>query len=230
MCRSAKVSVKVKLADFLGKDFDIPDYEGLEEANSFDHPDMPVMIDAGKHTIALASWGLIPEWVSTEDSAKRLADACRNARAEDIFEKPSYAPYVLRQRCLMFIEGFYEHQWQDAKGKKKKPFFVEPKDGSLFAAGGLYTVWHHPQHGHKHTTCTMITTAANPLMAEIHNSRQRQPLFVDRNRWADWLNASLSQREVQGLMTVYPDTNMRASEILPPKAVKEAASLQGSLF
>ena len=44
--------------------------------------------------------------------------------------------------------------------------------------GGLWAEWIGPESGRAFHSFTIITVDANPLMAEIHNSKKRMPLII----------------------------------------------------
>ena len=65
-----------------------------------------IVLDHFQPTVKLMRWGLIPSWAPDES----IGDKLINARAETIFEKPSFRKPMERQRCLIPADGFYE--WQ----------------------------------------------------------------------------------------------------------------------
>ena len=96
-----------------------------------------------------------------------------NARAETLAERPAYRSAFERFRCLIPADGFYE--WQPIPGEsRKQPFHITRADGELFAFAGLWSVWHRGEP-EELRTCTIITTAANALIAPIHD---RMPVIL----------------------------------------------------
>jgi putative SOS response-associated peptidase YedK len=65
-----------------------------------------IVLDHFHPVLKLMRWGLIPSWAKDES----IGDKLINARAETIFEKPSFRKPLERQRCLIPADGFYE--WQ----------------------------------------------------------------------------------------------------------------------
>ncbi|GAA4120655.1 SOS response-associated peptidase [Knoellia locipacati] len=146
--------------------------------------------------LRLLTWGLVPSWSKDPKAGVRMI----NARAESVLEKPAYAKAAARRRCLVPARGWYE--WQasptatDAKGKPlKQPFFTERGDGASCAFAGLYEFWRDPAVSDNDdpaawlTTFTIITTEAEPGLDRIHD---RQPLVLDPEQWADWLDPELT--------------------------------------
>lgn len=54
------------------------------------------------------------------------------------------------------------------KAKCKQPMRILKKEVGIFSLTGLYDTWVDPE-GKKISTCTIITTDPNSLMADIHN-------------------------------------------------------------
>jgi putative SOS response-associated peptidase YedK len=95
-----------------------------------------------------------------------------NARAETILEKSTFRHGIASNRCLLPARGFYE--WD---GKKEKVSFFMTGKKTFFLAG-CFDVF----QGQKRFT--LITTAANESMIQIHD---RMPLIITLNTAKDWL-------------------------------------------
>lgn len=126
----------------------------------------------------LLRWGFVPHW------AKRPAAGARmiNARAETLAQKPAYRDALARFRCLIPADGFYE--WQAQAGKRRQPFHITRADREPFAFAGLWSVWHRGCDDELRTL-TIITTAANPLIARVHD---RMPVILTPDAEALWLD------------------------------------------
>jgi len=145
--------------------------------------------------LRLLTWGLVPSWAQDIKVGLRMT----NARAESLLGKSSFGRAAAVRRCLVPADGWYE--WQvsptavDAKGKpRKQPFFIHRSDGAPLAMAGLYEFWRDkalPEDDPDAwlTTYCIITTAAEPGLDRIHD---RQPLVLEREDWADWLDPRLS--------------------------------------
>lgn len=130
--------------------------------------------------IALLRWGLIPSWSKDPATGNRLI----NARAETAREKPSFRNAFRRHRCLIPTSGFYEWQRQE---RGKQPYFIRMRNGHPFAFAGLWDRWERPDEGAVET-CTILTTAANDVLAPIHD---RMPVIVPPGEYDRWLDPSL---------------------------------------
>lgn len=155
-------------------------YQGIY--NGFTYPETPVIIDKNPEYINNYHWGLIPNW-SKDDAIKAYT---LNARIETLKEKVSFKN-AIQNRCLILADGFYEWQWLDEKGKKKQKHLITLKNDDLFAFAGIYSVWINKITGEIRDTYSIVTTEANELMSEIHNSKQRMPVILTEEREKDWL-------------------------------------------
>ena len=184
-------------------------YGGYYLASAFLHPRIPVIAQGDPAVIRGYEWGLIPAWARDRQKADELRNYNFNARSETIFEKPSFRQSIQQRRCLILADGFYE--WH-ASGGKKYPFFVYMEGGRLFALGGLYDEWVDKATGEIAKTFSLITTAANPMMAMIHNSRQRMPLVIPEEFERPWLN-DISKEEIIKLLRPYDGPALRARTV-----------------
>jgi putative SOS response-associated peptidase YedK len=125
----------------------------------------------------LLRWGLVPPWAKSPAASAKMI----NARAETVAEKPAYRGAFERFRCLIVADGFYE--WQRAPSGSKQAFHITPADRGPFAFAGLWSIW-RPADGEPIRSCTIITTAANPAIAPLHD---RMPVILERGAEAAWL-------------------------------------------
>ncbi len=152
-----------------------------EEINGFRFPLMPVITQQAPSWIQPLAWGLIPSWAKNDEIKKMTL----NAKIETLQEKPAFKE-VVTQRCLVIANGFYEWQWLDHKGKTRIKYEIGLENDALFAFAGLYAHWVEPNTVALKSTCTILTTAANELMANIHNIKKRMPVILqpkDEPRW-----------------------------------------------
>ena len=150
--------------------------------NGFTHPKVSCITENDPHNVSSLSWGLIPEWSKTEDIKKYTL----NARIETINEKPSFKN---AKRCVIFADGFYEWKWLDPKGRKKQKYLIEYPDSKLFGFAGLYDQWVNKETGEILESCSIVTTAAEGIMKEVHNSKLRMPVTLNIDSKSNWLNS-----------------------------------------
>ena len=160
--------------------------------------------EKGQRVADVAFWGLIPGWVKDPNAFSKPI----NARAETLEEKPTFKAAFRRKRCIVPASGFYE--WK-AEGKVKRPFYIHPTDGDLFAFAGLMEDWQGP-NGEVMVSACIITTEPNELMAGIHN---RMPVILPRETWPLWLDPAAQTREVKPLLVPYAADRMAAHPVGP---------------
>lgn len=179
-------------------------------ASSFDLPNLPVITNDQPQQIQLFTWGLIPFWVKDQKTADEVRLKTMNARAESIFEKPSFRHAAEQHHCLVLANGFFE--WQEYQGKNY-PYYIRLKNHEPFAMAGLWDRWRNPVTSEMLETYTVITTAANPLMEKIHNKKKRMPVILPKDRERDWISASLAKQERSALLAPYDEGLMEAFTI-----------------
>lgn len=173
---------------------------------------VPVVFDTrdGERVVELMRWGLVPHWAKDASIGNRL----NNARAESVADKPSFRQALRRRRCIVPASGFYE--WQAlpaAVGGGKQPWYISPKDGPWFAFAGLFEAWRPKpvagaEPGDWLLTCCIVTTAANALMAPIHD---RMPVILAPERWNEWLSREPGDpAELAPLLQPAPADTMQA--------------------
>lgn len=158
----------------------------------------------------LVRWGLIPHWAKDPAIGLKL----NNARGESVAEKPSFRDSFKRHRCLIPANGFYEWQAVTADGKsRKQPWYIHPvREGEFFAMAGLLAAWTSPEGATIVSTC-VITTAANELMAPIHD---RMPVILPAERFDAWLDPAWRDVEALGRwLAPAPAAGMAAREVSP---------------
>lgn len=153
--------------------------------NGFQFPKTPVIANTETNKIQLYHWGLIPSWAKDYSIRKNTL----NARIETINEKPAFRNYV-NNRCLVLVDGFYEWQWLDEKGKNKQKYLITLPDNEAFAFAGLWSDWMDKTTGEIIKTYTILTTVANELMSRIHNKEKRMPMILTKENEYDWLKGS----------------------------------------
>ncbi|HYP67387.1 MAG TPA: SOS response-associated peptidase [Thiobacillaceae bacterium] len=147
---------------------------------------IPAVRDRGQgRELVLLKWGLIPSWAKDSAIGVKLI----NARAETLADKPAFRSAYLRRRCLIPADAFYE--WKHVAGRKQ-PYCIRMTDHAPFAMAGLWEHWVDP-HGQAVETCTIITTNANTLVAELHD---RMPVILAPGDYARWLARNARAQEL----------------------------------
>ncbi len=158
---------------------DDPHKDWIVNYNGFEHPNTVVVANNQPNKLQLMNWGLIPFWAKD----KSIQNSTLNAKIETLNEKPSFK-YSIDNRCLIYTDGFFEWQWLDDKGKNKQKYILKLIDEVPFAFAGLWNAWTDKSTGELLKTFTILTTEANKLMSEIHNSKKRMPVIVsNETKW-----------------------------------------------
>lgn len=157
-------------------------YQPQESIVGFAFPNTPVILNTTPQLIGVASWGFLPTWAKDESFRKNLL----NAKIETIHELPSFKAAV-NQRCLVIADAFYEWKWLDSKGKQKKKYKIGVAENEAFAMAGIFNNWIDKNSGTQLCTYAIVTTEANDLMSEIHNTKKRMPVVLDKSNEEQWL-------------------------------------------
>jgi len=189
-----------------------PEVLKVYHTTGFDHQDIPVITSDNPEVLQFFTWGLIPAWVRDPIKAEQLSHKTLNARGEEMFEKASYKSAALNRRCLVVVDGFFEHHH---KGSKTFPYFIKPKADITFTMAGLWEEWRYEDL--KRSTCTIVTTEGNTLLSQIHNNPKlkgpRMPLILDKNQEKIWLNEDLDIPEIKDMVKPFPDDFMTAHPV-----------------
>lgn len=219
MCyKVANTATKQQLESLLDAEFDDPQGRNWEPQNAvsgFAHPQLPACLAAEPHRLQLLRWGLVPHWTRDAVQAAELANQTLNARAETLFEKPAFRTAARHNRCVIPVTGFFE--WQTV-GRRKLPYTITPANDSLFLLGGVADTWADPTTGEVHHTFSIVTVPANPLMARIHNTKQRMPLILPRAHVLPWLNPEATPERLVHLLQPFDEANLQAQLLELPEA------------
>ncbi len=167
---------------------ELNDFNPITVCNAFDFPQTPVITNDEPKKIQLFNWGLVPTWSLDTDIRKFTL----NARIETLHEKKSFKD-IIQNRCLIIADGFYEWQWLNKNGSKKEKYLITLPNETLFAFAGLYTQWIDFDDS-LFKSYTIVTTQANEIMSEIHNTKQRMPVILKKKDEKLWLQGETYNR------------------------------------
>lgn len=169
-------------------------HKNYYHSTGFSHEQFAVFTHYEKLNLELCNWGLIPSWVKTELKAEEIRNKTINARGETIFEKPSFKISALKNRCILPLNGFYEHHHRNGK---TYPYFIEKKDKKRLLIGGITNSWINEQTGEIINTFSIVTTKGNSALAKIHNNPKlnepRMPLILDEINCKQWLSGNKNE-------------------------------------
>lgn len=155
--------------------------------------------DGRKKRAGYLRWGLVPYWAKDPKIGYKMI----NARSETAHEKPSFKHLMVRKRCLIIADSFYE--WQQTE-EGKVPQRIQLKDQRLFAFAGLWDKWQ--QNEEVLFTCTILTKEANGFMKDIHH---RMPIILPRAYEDQWIEPQFNHpHEAKAFLDDLPDEPMDA--------------------
>ncbi len=189
----------------------------LHHASGFQHPKLLIYTEEHPWKPEVATWGLIPHWVKDRQQASKYWNNTLNARGETIFEKPSFRDAAREHRCLIYIEGFYEHHHYN---KKTYPFFISRPNQEPLILAGLWNRWQDPDSGEIEATFSIVTTKGNRLLSRIHNNPKlegpRMPLILPEalaDSWLQEIDEKLDEKMILDLVEAYPDEGLQAHTV-----------------
>jgi len=148
-----------------------------------------------------ARWGLVPSWWTKP--LKDIKWGTFNARSETAAEKPFFRGAYRHGRCLVPMSGFYE--WRTLGPKEKQPYAIGLGNVRWFCCAGL---WSRAMiDGSEFDTFTILTTAPNDLMAELHT---RMPVILSPDDYGTWLNP---EADLARLFEPFPNEPMQAWKV-----------------
>jgi len=177
---------------------------------AFSNPFIPVISQSDPQNARLLQWGLIPGWSKNREAAERIRKGTYNARAESLHEKSSFREPLRSGRCLVIAHGFFEWQHQN---NQRIPWYIRLKSDEPFVFAGLCDSWNDPGSGESVNSFSIITTNANPLMAKIHNTKQRMPVILSPDNETQWISGDISLFKVKSLLLPYNEKEMHAYTI-----------------
>jgi putative SOS response-associated peptidase YedK len=189
MCGRFTLSVdKDELTAFLDAEFAIPAFPDLPYVPRYNIAPgqniLTVLSDGHKYRVGELKWGLVPAFATD----LKVGYSMINAKAETLFEKPSFRPSTIKKRCVILADSFYE--WK-SEGTLKTPHRIVLNERKVFAMAGLWSTYQQPD-GTKLFTCTIVTTTANALLSSLH---ERMPVILEADQLHEWLDPNRFEQE-----------------------------------
>jgi len=172
-------------------------------ASGFTHPKLIIYTQDEPYKPVAATWGLVPFWVKSEEQKNKFWNGTLNARSESLFDKASFKNSAKNKRCLLQIDGFYEHHHY--KGKTY-PFYISRKDKQALTLAGLWDNWLNKDTGEFIKSFTIVTTKGNDLLTKIHNNPKqkepRMPFLLTDTLANDWLSPNENKDDITNLIAL----------------------------
>lgn len=193
-------------------------HHGIEDyylKSGFEHPAVLIYTKEHPNDPILAYWGFVPEATKDKQHQMQIWNKTLNARGEDMFETWSYKKSAGTKRCLICVDGFFEHyHW---KGKTY-PHYIHSADNEPLTLAGLWSEWTDKETGETLKTFSIVTSEANALMAKIHNNPKlkgpRMPLILPEDAIDEWLTAKVSnnadKQKILDLVKPYNEKELKA--------------------
>lgn len=204
-------------------------------ADGFAYEATPVVIpkaDCG-WDIEMMEWGFLPPYLYNRQAVERFRKGYTddkgkfhpplttlNAVGEELLTKGKmYRDAALTRRCLFISNGFYEWRHIYPIGKKglplktpvKYPYIIGTKGSGINLIAGIWQAWTDRETGETLNTCALVTTKANALMEQIHNSKKRMPVILTDELAGEWISDSLAEERISEIATFqYPAGDMEA--------------------
>ncbi len=177
--------------------------------------------------IVQMEWGFLPEankwpFIKTRQDAFNIRHGYKDAKgkfippittlnavSEEMLQpNKMYRDAALHRRCLVLSTCFYEWRHVFPKNKKtgapvktaiKYPYHIKLKDKEYFFMAGIWQPWKDLETGEYIETFAIVTTAANTLMEQIHNSKKRMPTILTEDLAWEWLFDDLSVDRIKAI-------------------------------
>lgn len=187
--------------------------------------------------IVQMEWGFIPSYLQTREDVKKMRTGYKdtngkyqqplitlNAKGEELLlPKKMYRQATLQRRCLVLSTGFYEWRHIFPKNKRtgeplktavKYPYYINLKDQEYFYMAGIWQPWTDRQSGEQVDTVSIVTTDANYIMKQVHNSKNRMPTILNDELGWEWMMDEIPEDRITEIATTqYPTELMQAYTI-----------------
>lgn len=180
--------------------------------------------------IVQMEWGFIPSSIKNREDVKKMRFGYKdstgkwrqpyttlNAKGEELLlidentgREKMFRKAALERRCLILSSKFYEWRHihrinkktnQRLKTADKYPYHIGLKDKAYFFIAAIWQPWIDKDTGETVETVALVTTEANSLMRQIHNSKNRMPTMLpDELAW-EWMMEDLTEQRITEIAT-----------------------------
>jgi len=206
----------------------------------FNYGDWPIIkpsADGKDWDIVSMEWGFLPSYLKNVDAVHKFRHGYKdesgkfhpplttlNAMGEE-FIKPGkmFRDAGLHRRCLVLSSQFYEHRHVFPLNKRtglplktalKYPYRITIPTKPVFMMAGIYQPWTDKETGETKETFAILTTKANSLMAQVHNTKMRMPVIFTDAYADEWTDPDLLEQRILELASFqFPSTLMQAHTV-----------------
>ena len=151
-----------------------PDISSKASFNRAPGQKHPIILHRDKKIIyESALWGMN---LNTKSNASKIKPI--NARIETIIEKVAFQDAIMKRRCLVPADGYFE--WQKNENKKE-PYYHYKADNSPFFMAGIWNLINNS------VSFCILTHSATSEILHIHH---RMPVILKTKDWQTWLDTN----------------------------------------
>jgi putative SOS response-associated peptidase YedK len=201
------------------------------------HPVLKRIANQEDFEIVEMEWGFIPSYIKTRDEATKMRFGYKdeagvfhpmiltlNAVSEELLQpRKIFRDAALHRRCLVLSTGFFEWRHIFPLNKKtgkplktatKYPYYIRLKNREYFFMAGIWQPWTDKTTGEHVETFAIVTTKANALMEQVHNSKKRMPTILSEDLAWEWLFGNLDEQRISAIaQSQFPSDQMEACTI-----------------
>lgn len=217
--------------------------------NGFSNPMWPMLKKKGANDleVAMMRWEFIPTRITSlrllehykkgtdPITGERMIDPktgrvtkppipTLNAMGERLIESHLWKESARKYRCLAPVSHFFE--WRDItpEGRKtpvKQPYYIKEKtDQEVFFVASIYQPWTDKETGTSLENFVLVTTDANGLMRQIHNTKNRMPTILTEDLAYRWMFEDLTDDEILEIATFKIPSSMMEAYTVHPEVQK----------
>ncbi len=206
----------------------------MPAVKGFNYSNWPVIKPAanGKDwDIVNMEWGFLPSYLKDVNAVHNFRHGYKddsgkfhpplttlNAMGEE-FIKPGkmFREAGLHRRCLVLSSQFYEHRHVYPLNKRtglplktalKFPYKITVPTSLIYMMAGIYQPWTDKETGETKDTFAILTTKANSLMSQVHNTKMRMPVIFTDALANEWTNPNLSEERILELASFQLPANL----------------------
>lgn len=183
-------------------DAEVFEFELRQSYNISPTHEEPVIERHSPNSVHLRKWGIFPGFMK--------GGVLINAQAEKLATSPVWKKAFMESRSIIPAQWFYE--WKVLEDGKQ-PYLIRLKSKEIMGFAGL-VVTTKDKNGIENTGYVIITTEANPMMREIHNTKHRMPVILRKEDEDTWLNPdNVEPEQLKACLIQYPEDLMEAYPI-----------------
>ena len=173
--------------------------------DGFTYSNSLILRKAGENDFEAVSahWEFIPVWVKTMEevkAARKQGIPWLNATSEKLLESKMFRNAALKRRCLVLCSHFFEWRHYQAEAEKKAksyPYTIGLNDKDYFYLAGIWQPWTDKETGETMDTFAIVTTEANELMQQVHNTKKRMPTILSEELAWEWIMNDLPEERIK---------------------------------